>query len=85
MSFMTVAQLMKNRKAPGEATGYIRIRSMDKRGTERLRLGANDTTHRRVARAGIRRLQRTIDARFGRPAKGDGECIEAESNDTGRE
>ena len=42
---MTVAQLMKNRKAPGEASGYIRIRSMDKRRTERLGLGADHTTH----------------------------------------
>ena len=42
---MTVAQLMKNRKAPGEASGYIRIRSMDKRRTERLGLGTDHTTH----------------------------------------
>lgn len=39
---------MKSRKAPGEATGYIRIHSRDKRGErgiERLPLGTNDTVH----------------------------------------
>lgn len=40
---MTVTQFMKNRKASGEATGHIRIRSMGKRGVERLQLDANDT------------------------------------------
>lgn len=29
-----MAQFTKSRKAPGEATGYIRIQSLDKRGLE---------------------------------------------------
>jgi hypothetical protein len=36
---------MKNQKAPEEATGDIRIRSMDKRRTRRLGLGADHSTH----------------------------------------
>lgn len=31
---MTMAQFTKSRKAPGEATGYIRIQSLNKRGLE---------------------------------------------------
>ena len=40
-----MAQLMKSREAPAEATGYIRIRSIDKQRTERVGLGAGHTTH----------------------------------------
>jgi len=42
---MTVAQLMKSREVPGEANGYIRIRSIDKRRSERVGLGADHTAH----------------------------------------
>jgi len=42
---MTVVQLMKHGQAPKEAPGYSRIRSMDKRQTERSRLCADHTTH----------------------------------------
>ena len=44
-----MAQFTKNRKAPGEATGYIRIQPLDKRGRE------SDTVSEGS-------LQRTIDA-----------------------
>ena len=40
-----MAQFTKSREARGEATGHIRIHSLDKRGIERLPLGANDTVH----------------------------------------
>lgn len=36
---------MKSREPPAEATSYIRIRSIDKRRTERVGLGAGHTTH----------------------------------------
>ena len=40
-----LAQLMKNPKASEEATGHIRIRSMDKRWTGRRGLSADHTAH----------------------------------------